>query len=100
MQQLDQATGTALALRIGSNVLSFARGDADSVRERTCAALAELGGVDVEAVLSGNPRFFPVVNISDIATFKASFPLYPQGVAVGLLAWRRSKGAEAGVPKL
>ena len=70
------------------------------LRARTLEALAELGVPAAADVVHADPRVFPVVDVTDAATFKASFPLYPQGVALGLLAWRRAKSAEAGAAKL
>jgi hypothetical protein len=92
---------------VGSNAAAFSRlssGDVPTslaaVRAATLAALTSLGVADPEAVLHPSPAVFPVVNVTDAASFKSALPLYPQGVAVGLAAWRRAQSAQAGKPKL
>ncbi len=69
------------------------------MREHLAAALAELGHANSDA-LSTDPTVFPCIEVTDLALFKSSFPLYPSGLALGLLAWRRTKSAEAGAAKL
>jgi hypothetical protein len=107
LQPLDQATGTVLALAVGSSAAGFGRcvtGDVDAslaaVRHRTEAALSELGITDFTSVLHPSPSVFPIVDVTDAAIFKSTLPLYPQGVALGLVAWRRAQRAQAGKPKL